>query len=267
MTCPTYGHARPVPRAMTLIELLVVIGIIALLAGILLPVLSSAREAGRQAQCLANVRTVAQGWHSVLSEHDWVIPHSSFGPEVEAGSPLWIDRLNEQFPDAPNLFRTGTISFNACPTWQTRHPAIAYSTSATFTTGRRWGYAFNIWWQDGGPEGLYTAANDPVAIAAVLPYFNVTKRYEAILHPSHYPLFLDPAIRPDSGDPSYKHASAEAPIWTSTWSATPLGVGQPHGPVGNASFADGSARGVTREQVMAKTTTAAPYAAPFFANN
>ncbi|HEY3282880.1 MAG TPA: prepilin-type N-terminal cleavage/methylation domain-containing protein [Armatimonadota bacterium] len=47
-------------RAFTLIELLVVIAIIAILAAILFPVFASARERGRSASCLSNLRQVLQ---------------------------------------------------------------------------------------------------------------------------------------------------------------------------------------------------------------
>lgn len=46
------------PRAFTLIELLVVVALLALLLGILLPQLAGAREAGRQAVCRSNLRSL-----------------------------------------------------------------------------------------------------------------------------------------------------------------------------------------------------------------
>jgi prepilin-type N-terminal cleavage/methylation domain-containing protein len=48
-------------KGFTLIELLVVIAIIAILAAILFPVFSRAREQARKAACVSNMKQLAQG--------------------------------------------------------------------------------------------------------------------------------------------------------------------------------------------------------------
>jgi prepilin-type N-terminal cleavage/methylation domain-containing protein/prepilin-type processing-associated H-X9-DG protein len=54
----------------TLIELLVVIAIIALLMAVLLPALSRAREGGKRAACLSNVRQLTTSWMTYANAND-----------------------------------------------------------------------------------------------------------------------------------------------------------------------------------------------------
>ena len=61
----------------TLIELLVVIAIIAILAGMLLPALNSARNKGRSASCAANLRQFSMGLQAyTVDNRDFVMPGS-----------------------------------------------------------------------------------------------------------------------------------------------------------------------------------------------
>ncbi|NLZ07188.1 MAG: type II secretion system protein [Phycisphaerae bacterium] len=66
-------------RAFTLIELLVVIAIIAILMAVLMPALHRAREQGRRAACLSNLKQLTLAWNMYADENDDRIVNGATG--------------------------------------------------------------------------------------------------------------------------------------------------------------------------------------------
>ena len=88
-------------KGFTLLELLIVVAIIAILASLLLPALSSVKARGQMAGCMSNERQMGIALHMYLEESGQRYPFSVLPGSTAGGRPLyWFEVLSPYLANA-----------------------------------------------------------------------------------------------------------------------------------------------------------------------
>src|SRR5579864_1547070 len=133
-------HPRQAKVGFTLIELLVVIAIIAILAALLLPALSRARDAARETRCISNVKQLQMIWQMYAADNsDLLVP-----PAGNGGG----DRI---YPQEIHGWVSGLLDFNLLRTDNTNTSVLIDSGIATFGSYNR-------------SAGIYKCPSDPTYV-------------------------------------------------------------------------------------------------------
>ena len=125
--------SRRARKAFTLIELLVVIAIIGILASLLLPALARAKEQGRAARCIGNVRQMALALTMYVDDHGFYPPCRDTRTDGTTFS--WYDTLG----DALGKW-TNSSSVFSCPSFKYKHADILGDTALQKRSVGAYGY-------------------------------------------------------------------------------------------------------------------------------